>query len=310
MTLGWGTDPLLLEPGMPGYEQNGPTGKVSRLTTLRAILSSTEGRLGAIVGLLVLALIICGPFIAPYSPTELNTGLPLSGPSLHHLLGTDQYGRDIFSRVLNGGDSVLIVPLIATTISYLIGGPLGLISAYATGRAELLLLKLFDAMLTFPPLLLVLVVLGAFGTSWPVLVLTVAFVQIPYAARIVRGTTQTVVHQEYVVAAQARGESTIAIFTREIAPNLSGPVLADFALRVTYAIIFVATLSFLGLGAQPPSSNWGLMVAESEPFLTTNPLAAIAPAACIGLVAFSLNLLSDALAKYLGRYRADREFGV
>lgn len=276
----------------------------------RAMLGSLEGRLAVGILAAVLALIVFGPFFAPYDPTELAAGLPLEGASSDHILGVDQLGRDLLSRFLHGGRSVMIVPLIATTLAYLVGGPLGLWAGYRRGWFDSLLSRVFDLLLTLPPLLLILVLVAGLGTSALVLVIIVALVYLPRTARVVRAATQTAVHQDYVVSAQARGERTATILVREILPNLWAPILADFALRLTYAIGFVATLSFLGLGAQPPSSDWGLMISESRNVLLTNPAAAIAPAVGIGLLSMSFNLLADAITRHIAREADEGIFGL
>jgi peptide/nickel transport system permease protein len=149
--------------------------------------------------------------------------------------------------------------------------------------------------------LLVLVLIAGLGTSSIVLIVTVALVFIPRVGRVVRGATQAVVTSDYVAAAQARGERTGAILSREVLPNIAAPAIADFALRITYGVIFVATLNFLGLGAQPPDPDWGLMVADSRGYLAIQPWATLAPAAGIAALSVSFNLIADALTRHLTR---------
>jgi peptide/nickel transport system permease protein len=265
------------------------------------VVGSPEGRIGLVLGVLMLAIIAFGRFVAPYPPDEIGVGLPTTGASADHLLGTDQLGRDVFSRFLSGGDTILLVPLAAVTLAFLAGGGLGMLGAYAGGRVDAVITRTFDLLLTLPPLLLVLVIIAGLGTSNAVLVITVALVFLPRIGRVVRGAAQGVITNDYVAAAQARGERTSAILVREVLPNIAAPAIADYALRITYGVIFVATLNFLGLGAQPPEPDWGLMVAESRGFLSVAPLATLAPAAGIAALSIAFNLVADALTRHIAR---------
>jgi peptide/nickel transport system permease protein len=270
----------------------------------RTILGTVEGRIGLAAGLLMLGVIAFGRFFAPYSPTELGVGLATQNPSSSHIFGTDHLGRDVFSRFLAGGDTIVLVPLAAVVLGFVVGGGLGMLGGYLRGRWDALITRLFDLLLTLPPLLLVLVLIAGLGTSSVVLVLTVALVFLPRMGRVVRGATQAVVTSEYVAAAQARGERTVAILVREVLPNIAAPAIADFALRITYGVIFVATLNFLGLGAQPPDPDWGLMVADSRAYLAVQPWAALVPAFGIAALSIAFNLIADALTRHLTRETA------
>ncbi len=267
----------------------------------RTVVGSVEGRVGLVLAVVMLGVIAFGPLLAPYLPNEIGVGPAYSSPGGDSLLGTDNLGRDVLSRFLTGGRTVLLVPLAAVALALLVGGGLGMFGAYSRGRADALITRSFDLLMTLPPLLLVLVLIAGFGTSMTVLVVTVATVFTPRVGRVVRGASQAVVTSEYVAAAQARGERTVAILVREVLPNTAAPVIADTALRITYAIIFVATLNFLGLGVQPPSSDWGLMVAESRNFIAVAPWATLAPAAGIAALSISFNLIADALTRHITR---------
>jgi peptide/nickel transport system permease protein len=263
--------------------------------------SSTEGRIGvAIVGLTVL-LIVVGPHVAPFGPTEIGTGPPAVGPSARHPLGTDELGRDVLSRLLSGGTSVVALPLVATCIAFLLGGLVGAVSGYLGGPVDMIATRLLDVMLALPPLLTVLVIVAAFGTSSFVIALSVSAVYAPKIARILRGATQAVATQDFVQAAQARGERALSVVVREVAPNLAASAFVEFALRFTFVIIFVATLNFLGLGIQPPSPNWAVMVTEARQYVSANPLAALAPASCIAFLSVGISLVADSVTRYLGR---------
>jgi peptide/nickel transport system permease protein len=276
----------------------------SPISIRKAVLGSTEGRIGVVLGLIVLAVIVFGRFVTPYSPTHFLSGPVAASPSSAHLLGTDADGRDVLSRLLTGGDTVILIPLVAVCLACLLGGSLGLVSAYARGRIDTVITKLFDIMLTLPPLLVVLVVIAGFGTASFTLIVTVALVFSAGFGRVVRSATQSVVVNAYVAAAQARGERVGAILLREILPNIVAPVLAEFGLRLTYGILFVSGLSFLGLGVQPPRPDWGLMVAENRGLISVAPLATVAPVVAIAMLSISLNLMTDALISHLTREEA------
>lgn len=265
----------------------------------RTLVGTLEGRIGLGLSAGMLAVIVVGPHVAPYGRDEIGLATAYSGPSAAHLLGTDNFGRDLLSRFLTGGQSVIIVPLLATSIAYTVGASLGMLGAYLGGWTDRVIARLLDLMLALPGLLIVLVLIAGLGRSTLVLILSVAIVFIAGSGRLVRGATQTVVTNDYVSAAQARGERTISILGREVLPNIAGPMIADFSLRLTWAILFVATLNFLGLGEQPPSSNWGLMVSQGSAYLSVAPLQSLAPAAGIALLAVSFNLIADALTHHL-----------
>jgi peptide/nickel transport system permease protein len=263
----------------------------------RRALTSREGVIGLTLGAVMVLVILVGPHVAPYAPNAIGTGQAMAGPSSAHLLGTDEYGRDVLSRILAGGIGVIFVPALAVAISFAIGGALGLIGAYRQGTVDVVITRAFDLLLAMPPLLLVLVLIAGFGASNLVLVLSVVLVYVPRVGRVLRGSAQAVIASEYVAAAEARGERTAAILVREIVPNIAAPAIAELALRFTYAIIFVATLNFLGLASQPPDANWGLMVASSRGLLQTSPVAALAPAVCIAILSVASNLIADAFSR-------------
>jgi peptide/nickel transport system permease protein len=272
------------------------------------VLGTTEGRVGVSLAIGMLLLIIIGPLVAPHSPTDIGVGPGASGPTSETPLGTDPLGRDILSRFLSGGRLVIILPVVSVVLAFCVGGAIGMFGGYKGGRSDRLVARLIDVMLALPPLLVVLILIASLGTSRGVVVLSVALVFAPRIARILRGATQGVVTNDYVTTAQARGERTPVILVREILPNISAPAIADFALRITWAILFISTLSFLGLGEQPPSSDWGLMVAESREYLASNPIGAAAPVIGIAAISVASNLIADAVSRCISPYA--REGGV
>lgn len=264
----------------------------------QAITGSFEGWAGLGLVALFVLVVVLGPTVAPYSPTESAVCLPDTGPAAGHPLGCDALGRDVLSRILHGGASVIAVPLAATVLAFGIGGTVGMVAGYRGGGFDRIASVAIDVLLAVPPLLVVLVVITAAGGSAAVIVLSVGIVYAPRVARILRGATQAVATSDYVAVAQARGERTLSIVMRETLPNIAPTVFVEFAVRLTYVIIFVATLNFLGLGAQPPSSNWGLMVAESRATIVQNPIATLAPALSIALLSIGISLLADAVTHH------------
>ncbi len=267
---------------------------------LQALLAGTSGRLGLALVLVGGGIAILGPSIAPYSPYALK-GVPLDAPTPAHWLGTDQLGRDVLSRVLHGGSSVLVLAALAVLVTFVIGGPAGLLAGYQGRFIDAVFSRVADVVMSIPPLVLVIIFVIALGSSSVSIVVLTGLVTAPRVFRIVRSATQALAEQEFVLAARARGERTHAIIGRELLPNISGPLLAEAAIRLNYSIIFIATLNFLGLGVQPPSSDWGLMVSEGRVYLGQAPLIAVAPAVAIAVLTIGINLVSDQVGIHLAR---------
>jgi ABC-type dipeptide/oligopeptide/nickel transport system permease subunit len=256
--------------------------------------------IGAVMLTFVLLVAFVGPFVAPYSPTAA-VGEPLAGPSSHDLLGTDEIGRDVLSRVLHGGYSVVLLALAATVIAYASGLLVGLIAGYVRNWVDPVLMRGVDVLLAFPPILFLLVLITATGTSVVALVIGVALVQAPGVARLVRTVTLEASVRGYVEAAVARGEGTAAILRREILPNISPALIADACLRYTFSVLLIAAANFLTIGLQPPASDWGLMVSQNQQYIAINPWSVAAPAAMIALLTIGVNLVGDAVGRSLGR---------
>jgi peptide/nickel transport system permease protein len=277
--------------------------------SLPAIVTSRRGRLRflhfwtARVGLalfsLILLIALLGPVLAPHSPTEI-VGVPFTKPNGSTLLGTDFLGRDVLSRVLYGGRTLIGLAMLATLGGYAIGLPAGLLAGYRRGRVDFVLMRAVDVLLAFPPLLFLLVVAtGSTENIWA-LVAGVAIILSPGLTRIVRASVLDVSQRSYVEAALARGEGTPRILRREIVPNVLGVILADVGLRLTYAILLIAAMNFLGLGLQPPKADWALMISENRIAISLQPWAVFVPAILIGVVTVSINLIADGIARSLG----------
>jgi peptide/nickel transport system permease protein len=258
------------------------------------------GLLGSVLLLTVLALALFGPLLAPHAPDE-PVGIPLTGPAEGQPLGTDFLGRDVLSRVLWGGRSVLSLAGAATLLAYLVGGSIGLFAGYDRRLLDGALMRGADVLLSVPPLIVLLVLATGAGTSRTILVVGVALVQAPLVARVVRTATLEQSVRGFVEAAVARGERTTAILRREILPNVVPAIAADAGLRFTYSILLVASVNFLGLGLQPPAADWALIISENRSGLDLNPYVILVPALLIACLTIGLNLVGDAVARTLGR---------
>ena len=263
-------------------------------------MRSFSGAVGVTIVVFVVAVAIFGRYFAPYDPNVPVTA-PLSPPSSHYWLGTDFLGRDVFSRLLYGGRSVITLAALATGLGYLIGMSVGLIAGFSRSRIDPVLMRSVDVMLAFPPLLFLLVLISGAGTGVQVLVIGVAVIQAPGISRIVRTATLEVSVRGYVEAAIARGERSYAVIVREVLPNIMAPVLVDSGLRFTYSILIIASVNFLGLGLQPPASDWALMISDNRQYIAIQAWAVLAPAAMIALLTIGINLTGDAIARSLGR---------
>ena len=271
-----------------------------KLLRIPKLVRSSSGAIGiALVSLPVLVAII-GPLCAPYSPTAL-VSTPASPPSSAFLLGTDTLGRDPASRLLNGGRSLILLAAVATVLTYCVGIGIGLVAGYVRSFIDPLLMRGVDLLLSFPALLVLLVLATALGTGEVVLLLGVVLVMSPGAPRIVRTATQEVSVRGYVEAAVVRGESSVSILRREILPNIVSPIMADLGIRFSGAIVLIASMNFLGLGQSPPGANWGLMISENRSILSANVWPLLAPAIAIGVLTIGVNLVSDAFARTYGR---------
>ncbi len=265
-----------------------------------AFVRTPTGMLGLALLALVLGIALIGPLFAPHAPDE-PIGIPLTGPADGQPFGTDFLGRDVLSRVLWGGRSVLLLAGAATLLAYLVGGTIGVFAGYNRRLADGVLMRGVDIVLSVPPLILLLVLVTGAGTSEAILVVGVALVQAPLVARVVRTATLEQSVRGFVEAAVARGERTTAILRREILPNIAAPVAADAGLRFTYSILLVASVNFLGLGLQPPAADWALIISENRSGLDLNPYVILVPAVLIALLTIGLNLVGDAVARTLGR---------
>ncbi|MGH3859160.1 ABC transporter permease [Actinokineospora sp.] len=246
----------------------------------------------------LLTVALTGPWWAPHAATE-TVGLPFTAPGDGHLLGTDYVGSDVLSRLLHGGQTVVLLAIAAMAMAYLTGASIGL--AAGLTRADPVLMRPVDVVLAIPPFLVLAVLAASTGRGSLVVVLAAALANAPGIARVVRAATLEVGARGYVEAALARGEGKAAVAVRDVLPNIAAPILADAGSRVSGAIAMVAGANFLGLGLQPPAADWALMVAENRAGLALQPWAVVAPALLIALLTITVNLGGDEIAAVLRR---------
>lgn len=256
-------------------------------------------KLSLLALLVVLGTAVAGPFFSPFTSTEL-AGLPYTAPGGDFLLGTDFLGRDVLSRVLAGGRSVVVLAGLATVVGYVLGASIGLVAGYSRSLVDPVLMRAMDVLLAFPPILFLLLLAAGAGASPVIVVVGIAIVQAPGIARVIRSATLEVSVKAYVEAAIARGEPTRRILRREIVPNIFSTIVADGGPRLTISILLVAGLNFLGLGLRPPAADWAVMISENRSGLSLNIWAVVAPAVLIGVLTVATNVVADAIARTRG----------
>ena len=297
---------------------NEETGRFRRIRgNISMMFSSATGMVGLVIVLFWVFVAIFAPYLTPYTPFEQDWKAPNQGPSRVHILGTDELGRDLWSRLIHGARVVLIILPISENV-YLPGGTaiwgvftalifgitLGLAGGYYGGWIDEIVMRLLDAMMSVPVILLYLLIMAALGASAVNVVIAIAIVGTPGIARLVRSLTLDIKTRDYIGAAETRGENAWHIMFMEILPNARGPIIIDAMLRVGYAIFAMGTLGFLGSGLPPPSPDWGSMVAKGREFiLAGHPWAALWPSVSIASLVVGLNLLADGLREESMRYQ-------
>ncbi len=258
------------------------------------LIRQPVGIAGIALVVLFIVLAVAAPLIAPFDPLA-QPSKRLLPPGGRHLLGTDEFGRDVLSRIIYGSRVSFQVGVISVGIALLIGGTLGLISAYYLGLVDSLVGRLVDIMFAFPSVILIVAISGVLGPSMTTAMMAIGIVYSPIFARIVRGPTLVVMQQQYVEGARALGAGWLRVMLRYVLPNIAAPVIVQTTLPFSTAILSEATLSFLGLGTQPPYPSWGTMLGAGRKFMELAPWVAIYPGLAIALAVLGLNLLGDAL---------------
>ena len=266
------------------------------LWIMRRSLGLTRTRIGLGIVVLMVAIALFGRFVAPHSPTEF-VAAPNAGPSADALFGADALGRDVFSRWLYGGFTVLWLSTAATVVGIVLGTAVGLVAAYSRNWLDDVLMRGNDVLLSFPAIIFILLVVSAIGPKLWLLVVTVGLTHAPRVARVMRGAGQEVVERDFIKSAEVVGEKRWRIVFGELLPNVTSPLLVEIGLRMTYSIGIVAGVSFLGFGLQPPSADWGLMINENRLAITVQPWSVFLPVLAIGLLTVGTNLVTDGVAR-------------
>ena len=284
---------------------------------LSIVFASKIAVVGLAIVLFWMIVAIFAPLFTPYTPLEQDWKAPNAGPSASHILGTDELGRDLWSRLIYGARVVLVLMPITENfwipggtaiwgviVALIVGATLGLMGGYYGGWVDEIIMRLLDAMMAVPIILLYMIIMAALGASAVNVVIAITIVGTPGIARLVRSLTLDIRTREYIRAAETRGENPWHIMFFEILPNARGPIIIDAMLRVGYAIFAMGTLGFLGLGIPPPSPDWGSMVAKGREFiLTGSPYAALWPSIAIASLVVGLNLLADGLREESMRFQ-------
>jgi peptide/nickel transport system permease protein len=253
-------------------------------------------------GTIVLVLVVISALaqvIAPYPFDQMHVRDRFSPPTLHYLAGTDEYGRDVFSRVLIGSQLSLVLGVTATLISMAIGVPLGLLAGFRRGLPDELVMRALDVMMAFPPIMLVLLILAVTPPSLMKTAVAIGVLSAPPIARVTRSVTLDLMTGEFMEAARARGERLWYMLLRELLPNVWPVLMVEASLRVVFAVLLGAVLSFLGFGVQPPAADWGLMISNGRAFVDTAPWISLAPGLAMSITVIGISLFGDGMREVL-----------
>ncbi len=282
------------------------TNVVGRAARSRLVSRFVRDKVAMAALLFLVALIVVAvfaPALAPFSPTR-NFPLLNAGPSAHHWLGTDDIGRDTLSRVIFGArislEAAFVIVLLAVAVSL----PIGLVAGYFSGPTDNVLMRIMDALFAFPPLLLAITVAALLGKSLHNVIIAIAVTFVPGMVRVIRGQVLSVREETYIEASRSAGATHGRMLVRHVLPNVASPLIVQGALAFGYAILAEAGLSFLGLGVQPPSASWGVMLQEAYQFVLSNPWGTVVPGLAIALTVLAFNLVGDGMRDALGRERA------
>lgn len=280
-----------------------------RLAVIRRLARDPGSIIGAALVFTAIFAAAVGPFITR-DPTSIDATARLAGPSAQHLLGTDELGRDLLSRVVGGARVSLTVGLLSVTLAAALGIVIGMIAGFRRGWIDSVLMRLMDIVFAFPAILLALLLVALLGNDLRNLIFALTVVYVPAFARISRGSTMTVASEQFVEAAQSMGASDWRLLRRHVAPNILAPIIVQFTVSLAYAILVEASLSFLGLGVQPPTPSWGNMLSTGKPFLEVSPWPSLVPGFALFVTVLGFNLLGDGLRDSLDpRLRGVEESG-
>ena len=265
----------------------------------KVLLSNKMATAGLVILIIFVLIAILASWLAPCDPNEQDLSFVLIPPSLKYPLGTDEFGRDILSRIIYGTRPTLVVALTATLIGLVVGGGFGLISGYYGSKIDTLIMRSLDVLLAFPGILLALAIISATGPGMIGVIVATSIYSIPQLARVTRGSVLGVKENDYIMAARATGERTWSIILLYILPNIIMSIFALTLVRMGVVIIIAASLSFLGVGIQPPTAEWGVMLSQGRNYIRVAPFLPIFPGLAIIILVLSLNLLGDGLRSAL-----------
>src|SRR2546427_2460110 len=266
-----------------------------RWLVLRHAARTRLAPLGVVVMLLALLVALLAPVVSPYDPLKQNLGNTLAKPGRAHLLGTDNVGRDVLSRVIWGTRVSLVAGLVSVALAVVVGSLLGIVAGYCGGRVDGLVMRLMDAVLSFPPLVLALALGAVLGAGLTGVLVALGVVYTPTFARLMRGQVLTINARDYVEAARALGAPGWRVAWRHVVPNAANPIIVQASLSVAFAILAEASLSFLGLGIQPPQASWGSMINAGRGYLQQAPWIVFGPGAALFVTVVGLNFVGDAV---------------
>ena len=287
---------MVMERFKRWYEENKES---LMLRTMRGLLKNKKGMIGLTVLLLIVLMALTAPYISPYDPNEIHPEDRYHPPSFKYWFGTDDFGRDILSRCIYGSRISLWVGIVSVSIAMVTGIIIGLISGYAGGIVDEIIMRVMDAMMSFPTIFLALLILAVMGIGITSLMVAIGFVYMPRFARLQRAAVLSVKEQTYIEAARACGDPDYRILFREIFPNALAPMVVQATMSFGVAILYEAFFSFIGLGIPPPTPAWGAMLRRAQAYLVNSPWMSIFPGIAIMISVLSINLFGDALRDVL-----------
>jgi peptide/nickel transport system permease protein len=296
------TQPQTVEQALDLVPEAGPEAAPPRLQRfqwlgiLRNAARLTRTRIGLGMAGLIVLIALVGPLVAPHSPTEFIAA-PNHGPTSDAIFGADAIGRDVFSRFLHGGLTVLWMSAAATVLGVVLGTAIGLIAAYSRNWLDDVLMRGNDVVLAFPQIIFVLLAVSAIGPKLWLIVVTVGITHAPRVARVIRGAAQQIVERDFIKAEEVAGERRSRIIMGGLLPNVTSPLLVELGLRMTFSIGLIAAISFLGFGLQPPAADWGLMINENRLSISVMPWGVLLPVLAIAVLTVGTNLVTDGIAR-------------